>query len=114
MAKFAQIEAATFKAISTLRLCELDVLQKAYLSEIWKLNSEIFMITDELESVMLIDRQTTRAIKKDIANLCDSREIVLAKLRAINRKRDNLEIERGEDKRCPKARLIKPDPAGYI
>jgi len=45
MAKFAQIEAATFKAISTLHLCELDVLRKTYLSEIWKLDSEIFMST---------------------------------------------------------------------
>ena len=29
--KFAQIEADKFKAISTLLLCELDVLQKAHL-----------------------------------------------------------------------------------
>jgi hypothetical protein len=45
MAKFAQIEAATFKAISILHLCESDLLRKTYLSEIWKLDSEIFMST---------------------------------------------------------------------
>jgi hypothetical protein len=35
---------------------------------------------------MLIDRHTTRAIKKDITDLYDSREIVMAKLRAVNKK----------------------------
>jgi len=38
---------------------------------------------------------------------------VLAKLRAVNRKRDHLE-ESGEYKRCQTARHVEPDPAGYI
>ena len=62
---------------------------------------------------MLIDRHTTRAIKKDITDLYDSREIVMAKLRAVNKKKDHLE-ESGEFKRCPKARHVEPDLAGYI
>ena len=36
------------------------------------------------------------------------------KLRAVNRKRDNLGTERGKDKRFTKTRLVEPDPAGYI
>ena len=44
-------------------------------------------VNDELESSMLIDCHTTRAIKKAITDLYDSREIVMAKLRAINKKR---------------------------
>jgi len=47
--KFAQIEADKFKAISTLLLCELDVLQKAHLFNIRKLDSEIFMLADKLK-----------------------------------------------------------------
>jgi hypothetical protein len=31
-----------------------------------------------------------------------------------NGKRDNFEMERGEDKRCPKERYAESDPAGYI
>ena len=41
-----------FKAISTLRLCELDVLQKTYSFQIWKLDSEIFMQADKLKSIV--------------------------------------------------------------
>jgi len=31
-----------------------------------------------------------------------------------NRKEDNFEMEKGEDKRCPKARYVESDLAGYI
>jgi hypothetical protein len=46
--------------------------------------------------------------------LCDSREIVLENLRAINRKRNKPEIERKEDENCQKARRVQADPECYI
>lgn len=90
MTKLDTIETAVFNAVADTDYEDIDEMKEETLNRLSKLDVTIAVLTDLLISAS--DRMEIKRIKGRISESCETRQMILAKLRGINSALHEIEI----------------------
>ena len=91
MSTLADIESVTRRMLVKYNLREIESIKKTYLRNLQAADALIFELSDNLGE-LCPDPTEIKKQKSDLKYACEVRGIILAKLRAVNARIDEIEI----------------------